>query len=305
MTKVLELRVAPEGPLDVEMVLDPVPMGGIDPCAKVAPDGFVRAMRTEDGDATLELTADRARPGGILARAYGDGAQRALDCVPFLLGLHDNTAFTTEHRLVRELARRSPGLRLGVSPSLVDSLVMMILQQRVKWTEATRSYAMMCRRFSERAPGPHDVLLPPPPERLARLSGSAYLEMGVEARRADAIRAACSTARALEQARANWLSGDRSVAVARIAALPSVGPWTIGMTLGYALGDADALVLADLHLPHQICFALAREPRGSDERMQELLAPFAPQRFRVTRLLRNSGISAPKYAPRLATRRIR
>jgi hypothetical protein len=53
-----------------------------------------------------------------------------------------------------------------------------------------------------------------------------------------------------------------------------------------------------------VAWALAGEPRGTDERMLELLEPYRGQRGRVVRLLEASGIRAPAYGPRLAPRRI-
>jgi len=65
-----------------------------------------------------------------------------------------------------------------------------------------------------------------------------------------------------------------------------------------SLGDPDAVLVGDLHVPHQVCFALAGEERGSDERMIELLEPFAGHRGRVQRMIGWSGIAAPRRAPR-------
>ena len=59
-------------------------------------------------------------------------------------------------------------------------------------------------------------------------------------------------------------------------------------------GDIDAAIPGDLHLPHLVCYALAGEPEGSDERMMELLAPFAGHRFRIIRLLYDSGLQRPR-----------
>jgi len=80
--------------------------------------------------------------------------------------------------------------------------------------------------------------------------------------------------------------------------VPGVGPWTATALAGSVLGDPDAVLLGDLHLPHHVCWALAREPRGSDERMVELLEPWRGHRGRVVRLLRGSGNSAPRRGPR-------
>jgi 3-methyladenine DNA glycosylase/8-oxoguanine DNA glycosylase len=52
-----------------------------------------------------------------------------------------------------------------------------------------------------------------------------------------------------------------------------------------ALGDADAVAVGDLHLPHLVARWLAGEHRGTDARMLELLEPFRGHRARVIRLL--------------------
>ncbi len=87
-------------------------------------------------------------------------------------------------------------------------------------------------------------------------------------------------------------------AYARLRALPLVGPWTAAEVGLRALGDPDAVSVGDFHLCHAVCWALAGEPRGTDERMLDLLAPYTGQRARVIRLIETAGIHAP--APRSA-----
>jgi 3-methyladenine DNA glycosylase/8-oxoguanine DNA glycosylase len=70
------------------------------------------------------------------------------------------------------------------------------------------------------------------------------------------------------------------------------------------LGDADAVSLGDFHVPHVVAWALAREPRGNDERMLELLEPYRPFRGLVQLLLEAAGIGAPRFGPRMAPRAI-
>jgi 3-methyladenine DNA glycosylase/8-oxoguanine DNA glycosylase len=82
--------------------------------------------------------------------------------------------------------------------------------------------------------------------------------------------------------------------VRRFGAQPGIGPWTLGVLRGYGLGEADAEIVGDLHLPHLVCWALAGEAPGSDARMLELLEPFRGHRFRVVRLLFFAGISVPR-----------
>ena len=69
-----------------------------------------------------------------------------------------------------------------------------------------------------------------------------------------------------------------------------------------ALGDPDAVSVGDAHLSNVVAFALAGRPRGTDEEMLELLAPWAGHRARVVRLLEGAGITPPRYGPRVAPR---
>ena len=68
------------GPLDLVRTLGPAPR---DPCCRVQPDGLWRALRTEEGPATLHLRAGDT----LAARAWGPGAGRALSRLEDLVGL--------------------------------------------------------------------------------------------------------------------------------------------------------------------------------------------------------------------------
>jgi hypothetical protein len=85
---------------------------------------------------------------------------------------------------------------------------------------------------------------------------------------------------------------------------PRLGPWTAAQ-VGSALGDADAVPVGDYHLPNTVDWVLAGEPRGTDDRMLELLEPFAGHRGRAARLLTLSGVHAPRFGPRAQLRSIR
>ena len=77
-----------------------------------------------------------------------------------------------------------------------------------------------------------------------------------------------------------------------------MGLWTSAEVARLAHGDADAVSVGDFHVKNLVAFALAGEPRGTDERMLELLEPFEGHRGRVCLLIESSGLSAPKYGPR-------
>ena len=102
-------------------------------------------------------------------------------------------------------------------------------------------------------------------------------------------------------ARARELPTDQAAQL--LQHVNGVGPWTASTALGDRLGRPEPVPVGDFHLPHSVSWALAGEPRGSDERMAELLAPFPGQAFRVIRLITASGIGAPKRGPRRALRR--
>jgi len=93
-------------------------------------------------------------------------------------------------------------------------------------------------------------------------------------------------------------------AYARLRALPLVGAWTAAEVGLRAFGDPDAVSVGDFHLAHAVCWALAREERGSDARMLELLAPYAGHRARVIRLIEAGGTHAPRRGPRTEPRSI-
>jgi 3-methyladenine DNA glycosylase/8-oxoguanine DNA glycosylase len=148
------------------------------------------------------------------------------------------------------------------------------------------------------------LILPPSAERLAATPYYAFHPYGLERRRAEVLRRLGALGARLEPAeplrdRAAW-----DGLAARLAAVPGIGPWTTAEALRVAGGDPDALSVGDYHLPNLVAWALTGEPRGSDDRMLELLEPYRGQRGRVQRLLEISGISAPRYGPRTAPRSI-
>jgi 3-methyladenine DNA glycosylase/8-oxoguanine DNA glycosylase len=116
----------------------------------------------------------------------------------------------------------------------------------------------------------------------------------MERRRADILRTVARHHERLEEAAAM----DREGAMARLSAVPGVGPWTTAQVLAEALGDPDAVAVGDYHLPHLVSWALAGEPRATDERMLELLEPYEGQRLRAVELLIADGWRPPRFGPR-------
>ena len=193
-----------------------------------------------------------------------------------------------------------------------EALVPAILEQKITGEEARRTYRALVRAYGEDAPGPPGLRLPPAPEALEPLPYHAFHPLGLERRRAELLRAVAREAprlerHALEVAAASpgeARSAALGAAYDALRAFPGIGPWTAAEVGFRAFGDADAVSIGDFHVPNMVCWALAREPRGTDERMLELLEPYRGQRARVTRYLELAGIAAPRYGPRLASRRI-
>src|SRR6266542_511064 len=203
-----------------------------------------------------------ARAGEIEVLAWGPGAEWCLASALDLLGARDDVDGFAPDGLIGRLHRAMPGLRISRSQAVFEALVPTILEQKVAGIEARRSYRGMLRAWGTPAPGP------PAP---GRGGPRPLLLPPVEAHRL-------------------------------LQALPGVGPWTSAEVALIALGDADAVPVGDLHLPHMVSWALAGEPRGTDERMLELLTPYAGQRGRVIRLLARAGQWAPRFGPRMPAR---
>lgn len=280
------------GPYDLLSSLRLHRFGPLDPTTRLSREELWRAARLPEGPATLHVRID---DGAVVARAWGSGAAAMIEATPGLLGLRDDPgAFAPTFEPLRALMKRQRGLRLPRVPDPLRVLVQTILEQRVRWKDAATSFRGLMRRFSEAAPGPDPELrVMPEPRRLARLPLHEYAAEGVEQKRARVITAVCTSHRRIHE----LLEMPIEDAERRLRAFPGVGPWTAGMTLGYALGHADAAPTGDLGLPHLVSYALAGEPRGSDERMLELLEPFRPHRFRVIRMLMESGVRAPSTRP--------
>ena len=306
----IERTVRPLLPVDLRLTLFPVRRGGLDPTTRFEPGGVWRATRTPAGPATTHVRVAPAE-GTATMRAWGPGAEWALDAFPNLIGAGDDEGgFEPGAGVVGDLHRRLRGLRIGRTGAVMEALVPSILEQRVVGLEARRSYAWLVRALGEPAPGPErpsergprpaGLFVPPPAKVLAATPTWVFHRANVERTRADTIRRACTYAARLEETVA-MAPGD---ARRRLTALPGIGAWTAAEVALVALGDADAVSVGDYHLPSQVSWALAGEPRGDDARMLELLEPWRGHRGRVLRLLAAGAEGAPRYGPRVPLRSI-
>jgi 3-methyladenine DNA glycosylase/8-oxoguanine DNA glycosylase len=302
----LERTIPLEGPLDLRTRLGPLARGAGDPTLRVSAGAAIRASVTPDGPGAIELRVDGR---AIRAWAWGPGGAFLLNGLPAALGLDDDDAGFDPalHPVVAGLARRLGRVRLGRTGAVWEALLPAILEQRITGTEAWRNYRRLVRAHGDPAPGPLGLLLAPPPEIVARLPSWTLTGLGIEPRRGALLRRIAREAPRLEAlggpAREPGAGGAGAGRLATaLQAHQGIGPWTAAEVTLRALGDPDAVSVGDAHLSNVVAFALTRAPRGTDERMLELLAPWAGHRARVVRLLEASGITPPRYGPRVAPR---
>jgi 3-methyladenine DNA glycosylase/8-oxoguanine DNA glycosylase len=271
---------------------------------------FRHATHTPDGPATLSLTwsYDPATPAecGLDGEAWGPGRAWLLDRVEAMAGTHD-APVPLPHAppVLARAMHEGSHMRIGASGNLYHALLPTVIAQRITSGEALRQWNRLCRALGQPAPGPSDrvgdLLLPPAPELLRAQPTWWFHPLGIEVKRAKAL---------IEVARHSdklweWAAAGTGTAAGQLRRLPGVGAWTVGSVLGPALGDPDAVAVGDFHLPNIVAWNLAGEPRGDDDRMLELLAPFAGQRGRVLHALTSHGTRPPSFAPRRRTPQIR
>ncbi|HEX5466718.1 MAG TPA: hypothetical protein VFW92_08615 [Candidatus Limnocylindrales bacterium] len=290
-------------PLDLWATLGPLQHGPYDPTIHLTAGGLWRASRTPQGPATLHAEL-RARERTVSAEAWGPGAAWELEHLPELLGETDDPdALRPVHPFLAELARRSAGLRLPRTNRLLEALLPAVCEQKITGLEAQRIYRRIVRAVGESGPGPAaatGLLLSPDPTRLAALPYHAFHPLGLERRRAEVLIQLGRRATAIER----LVAAVSDEARRGLVSLPGIGPWSAAEAIRIALGDPDALSLGDYGLPSLVAWALAGERQADDERMLELLAPYAGQRARVVRLLEVAGAWPPRRGPRTEARRI-
>lgn len=262
-----------------------------DPTFRREPDGFWRTAHTTDGPATVHVTVT----GMIDAQAWGPGAAAVVHDVPRWLGLTEPPWRLPAHPVVDRLAQAHPGLRLTDTRDVFEALTVIVLQQLVTWEEATATWRRVCVDLGERAPGPGALRLSPTAKTMRAVGPQRLQDAGVRRQQAFTLVELARSARILQ--RAAHLPTEEAGSLLR--RMPGIGPWTSAMVLGLRLGRPDPVPLGDLHLPHQVAYALAGEERGSDARLQELLAQFPGQGFRVIQLIYAASIQAPRRAPRM------
>jgi 3-methyladenine DNA glycosylase/8-oxoguanine DNA glycosylase len=273
-----------------------------DPTHRKLGDLHLRATRTPVGPALTKIVAHGDE---VSARAWGEGAEWALDQLPRLLGEEDDpSGFTPTHPILVEAVRRYGHYRVGRSEAVYEALAPACLEQVVTGVEAFRAWRLLVTEFGEPAPGPtadpssaaYEMRVPPRPEAWVRVPSWTFLAAGVEERRSRTLVQTASRAAALERT----LRGSHADADRALRSLPGVGPWTSAEVRQRAHGDPDAWSVGDYHVGKNITYALTGEVLD-DAAATELLEPYRGHRFRVQTLLALMGGAArrPRHAPRM------
>lgn len=293
------MRYRPPFPVDLAQVLSPHQRGRGDPHFRRDERGVAwLAGNTADGPGTMALR--RFPDGEVEAQAWGQGADRLLDGLPALLGAEDDdTGFIAHHDAVAAARHALPALRLGSSGRVWDALVPAVLEQKVTGIEARRSWRELCRWYGEPAPGPapDGLRVPPTPRAIMSIVDWKWHRAGVDLSRRRTLVFAAQVAHRLEKA------GETRGVQGRawLRKVPGIGVWTAAEVAQRAWGDPDAVSFGDFHIPTVVGHALVGAPLD-DAGLQEVLAPYAPQRQRAVRYLEAAGFSRPRYGPRYPIR---
>ncbi|HEV7949177.1 MAG TPA: DNA-3-methyladenine glycosylase 2 family protein [Glaciihabitans sp.] len=288
---------APGHPLNLKQILRPLSRGTGDPTLRWEGAAVWRTLRTEAGTATLHLHEQRH---GIVATAWGDGAQLALDGVPELCGQGDDWADldVSSVPFLATALRNAPGLRLLRTNAVFEALMPAILEQKVTGIEARRAWRWLIMKYGEEAPGPapEGMRVFPAPEVWRKIPSWDWHTAGVGPQRSEtAVRSAvvaASLERTLSMGR-----GGLPVAT-KLRTLPGIGVWTAAETTQRSHGDPDSPSVGDFHLPATVGWVFLGKP-VDDDGMLELLEPWAGHRQRIMRLIQVSGFRKPAFGPRI------
>ena len=240
------------------------------------------------------------------ARAWGEGADWALDQLPRLVGEADDVtgfAVRPEHEPLLEAYRRWGHYRVGRTEAVFEALAPACIEQVVTGKEAFRAWRLLVREFGEPAPGPatdpnsaaYGMYLPPTPQVWSRVPSWRFLAAGVEQRRSRTLVRTAGRAAALERT----LTGTYAAADRALQSFPGVGAWTSAEVRQRAHGDPDAWSIGDFHVGKGITYALTGEALDDDACL-EILEPYRGHRFRVQVLLGMLGLRPPRRAPRMS-----
>lgn len=202
--------------------------------------------------------------------------------------------------------RRHPGVRLPATGALFDQLVTATLEQKVTHDQARAGWRQLLRRHgapppsSRGVPSPEWMRLPLTGDQLRAVPSWEWHRLWVQPALSKTIQRVAERARRIHQLSAETPAETEAVAAlgVRLRSIPGIGEWTVAEALQRSHGSADLPAVGDYHLSNFVGAAMTGQ-RTDDAGMLQLLAPYAPHRQRVIRLLKLSGFQHQKYGPKL------
>ncbi|HUP87777.1 MAG TPA: hypothetical protein VM100_00350 [Longimicrobiales bacterium] len=275
----------PVSPFDLKATTAQQLHGKFDPTGRSNSDALLKVHTNSEASTTVWRITQTDTGAVVEVENDRDGLfETVTKQFPLSDGAED---FQPEHPLLAKLASAKRGLRLMRVPWTFDIAAGAVLQQRVRWQDAYNDFRKIAVAWGTKTPA--GVAFPSSTQ-LAKVPLFRLESIGLDPKRARALHVLARTDAKLRFLHPN---ADIKAVRARMMSLPGIGPWTTALVAGYALGDADAVPIGDLHLPSLVTGALAGEEDGTDERMLELLEPYRGQRFRVIRLLSWAARRAP------------
>ena len=201
------------------------------------------------------------------------------------------------HHAVHIAMERHGAYRIARSDNPYHELLPAVLSQRVTAVEALAQWREICVRWGVAVDASGVALhTPPDPDTFVRVPYTELHLLGIDKRRADALR---NVARHADRLVSGWRTGEPpSTRTASLMLIPGIGRWTAAIAGYVAFCDPDALEVGDFHAKNTVVHALTGRHRGTDEEMEELLVPYEGQRERVLRWLTMDGWHAPAHGPR-------
>ena len=284
-----------------------------DPTVQLHTGRWERATLTPAGPGSIRVEWDPAAPPPIdpdtpdttrlaSVTAWGDGGPWLVERVGRMLGLADDvTDFDPTERPLRDVWRRERNRRIAATGTLWHDLAWFIIQQRVTTIDASSNWTQLVRELGDDAPGPVELRTPPTAQTLGRMHYTQFHKFGIERQRAEYLRTAARIADRFADSVDEPFAGIEP----KLAAVPGIGPWTRTCLATHTWGEADAVIVGDDGIPSMVTWFLAREERGDDARMLELLEPYRPHRGRVMQMAFASGDKPPRRHHRYARNPIR
>jgi AraC family transcriptional regulator of adaptative response / DNA-3-methyladenine glycosylase II len=254
----------------------------------------IPGVETVEGDCYRRTMNTCGYPGVVDVRDAGDGAHleatmhlatfgsiiEQVERVRAMFGLnHDSTA--AERHLKRDgllgpLVRRRPGLRLPGAFDRFETSVRIIIGQQVSVAGASTVTGRLVQRFGKPVetplPGGLRFLFPS----AATLAGVGAHDLSMPRARARTIAsfAAAVAEGELDLSRVEPLDDT----LARLEALPGVGPWTSNLIAARVMGHPDAFPASDLGIRAAASRLLGRTESIPAAEIEELAESWRPYR---------------------------